>query len=120
LSVNRILFGAGFLLGPEKAAKSWIGPAAATAGGGVMVRAAGARDLALGVGAFAALRGEGDARPWLAAHLFSDATDLVATWAARQELGAARTSYAMFMAGASTAVAAAYLVEHAGPSAPPG
>jgi hypothetical protein len=40
LAANRILFGAGFVLSPEKAAKSWIGPVAASAGGGVMIRAA--------------------------------------------------------------------------------
>ena len=112
LAANRILFGAGFMFSPEKAARSWIGPVAASAGGGVMVRAAGARDVALGAGALAALRGYTDPRPWLAAHLVSDATDVAATWAARRELGPARSLYAITVAGASTAIAAAYLVGH--------
>jgi hypothetical protein len=111
LAVNRILFGAGFLLSPEKTAKSWIGPVAASGGGGVMIRAAGARDLALGAGALVALRRPTDARPWFAAHLVSDAADVLATWAARRELGAARSVYAIFMGGASTAIAAAYLID---------
>src|SRR5829696_7406680 len=113
LAANRSLFGAGFVLSPEKTAKSWIGPVATSGGGGVMVRAAGARDLALGAGAIAALRGRGDARAWFAAHLVSDATDVLATWAARRELGPARTAYAIFMGTATAAIATAYLLEHA-------
>ena len=109
LACNRILFGIGFLAAPQRAAQSWIGSSAKTAGGQVMVRAAGARDLALGAGALAALRSDADARPWFAAHLISDAADLVATLAARTELGSKRTAYALSMAGASTAIAVAYL-----------
>jgi hypothetical protein len=109
LASNRILFGLGFMLVPAKAAQSWIGPVAGRPGGEVMVRAAGARDLALGVGALSALRSGADARPWFAAHLVADATDFAATWAARRALGPARSAYALFMAGASTAIAAAYL-----------
>jgi hypothetical protein len=78
-----------------------------------MVRATGARDVALGVGALAALRGYADARPWLAAHLVSDATDAAATWAARRELGALRTVYAMAMGSVSAAIAAGYLANRA-------
>jgi hypothetical protein len=109
LASNRVLFGLGFVALPTQAAKSWIGPVASRAGSRVMIRAAGARDLALGAGALRALRSDDDARPWLAAHLVSDAADFAATWAARRELGPARSAYALFMAGASTAVAAAYL-----------
>jgi hypothetical protein len=113
LAANRVVFGAAFLVSPGRAAQSWIGPVAGSAGGGVMVRAAGARDLALGAGALAALRGSADARPWLAAHFVADAADAAATWAARRELGAARTAYAMFRGSASAAIAAGYLVDRA-------
>jgi hypothetical protein len=117
LASNRILFGLGFVLVPAKAARSWIGPVASRPGGEVMVRAAGARDLALGVGALSALRSGADARPWFAAHLASDATDFAATWAARRDLGPGRSAYALFMAGASTAIAAAYLARSGSGSA---
>jgi hypothetical protein len=122
LASNRLLFGIGFMAAPGKAAGSWIGPVAGQPGGQVMIRAAGARDFALGLGALAALFSGSDARPWLAAHLASDATDFAATWAARRDLGRARTAYALFMAGASSAVAAAYLARPDSPSveAPPG
>jgi hypothetical protein len=74
------------------------------------VRAAGARDLALGAGALRALRGGEDARPWFGAHALADGADFAATWAARREIGPARSAYALFMAGASTAVALAYVL----------
>jgi len=109
LAANRILFGLGFLAAPERASKSWIGPVAGEAGARVMVRAAGARDLALGTGALVALRsGRGDARAWFLAQAVSDGSDLLATWVARRDLGPARTAYAVLVAGASTAIAAAY------------
>lgn len=55
-------------------------------------------------------QGVGSARRQAArAHLASDATDFAATWAARRDLGRGRSAYALFMAGASTAIAAAYL-----------
>jgi hypothetical protein len=119
LAVNRMLFGAGFTLAPAKAARSWIGPVAGSAGGGVMIRAAGARDIALGAGAIAALRGYGEPRLWFAAHMLSDATDVVATWAARRELGPARSAYATAVGTASTVIAAAYLVDRARSLRPP-
>jgi hypothetical protein len=110
LAANRIAFGVGFLLAPGGAAQSWIGRPARTAGAQVMIRAAGARDLALGVGALRAMLADGDDRGWFAAHLVSDGADVVATWLARDELGRARAAYGLFMAGASTAIAAAYLM----------
>jgi hypothetical protein len=113
LAANRILFGAGFMLSPEKTAKSWVGPVAASAGAGVMIRTAGARDVALGAGTLTALHGYADPRPWFAAHLVSDATDVVATWTARRELGPARSLYAIAVGSASTAVATAYLIGQA-------
>jgi len=109
LAVNRVLFGAGFLVAPERSARSWISIDAATGGGRLMTRATGARDLALGVGALHALRSGADARPWFTAHLVSDATDFLATWAERREFPTVSVAFALTMAGASTAVAAAYL-----------
>jgi hypothetical protein len=78
-----------------------------------MIRAAGARDLALGVGALRAMLADGDDRAWFAGHLVSDAADAVGTWLAREEIGRARTAYGLFMSGASTAIAAAYLARGA-------
>jgi hypothetical protein len=110
LAINRLLFGLGFVLAPERSARSWIGGAAGVSGGRIMVRATGARDLALAVGALAAMRSGTDARPWFGAQVVSDATDLLATWAERDGLSRLSTVYALTVGGASTAVAAAYVL----------
>jgi hypothetical protein len=110
VAAGRIAFGSAFLLAPGVTAKGWIGRPARTPGGQVMTRAMGARDLAIGVGTLAALRGADDTRPWLAAALFSDLADAAATWAERGALGPARTGMTLaiaFSAAASSALALA-------------
>jgi hypothetical protein len=71
-----------------------------------MVRGLGARDFALGIGALHALAAEApSARQWLAAHALADASDLVATVAARADIPTRNLIFASGMAGASTAIA---------------
>jgi hypothetical protein len=107
LSLNRIAFGAGFVVSPSSA-RSWIGPRmAAKPQSHVLTRALGARDIALGLGALIALRkGEGQARSWMLGHLVADATDLAATIAERRHLPQRAFAFASVMAGVSTAMAA--------------
>jgi hypothetical protein len=71
LALNRIVFGTGFLVNPESAGKSWIGPRRARRlEAKLLARTVGARDMALGVGALAALRGGvGSPRAWMLGHL---------------------------------------------------
>jgi hypothetical protein len=109
LAVNRVLFGIAFLAVPGPAAKGWIGKPAGTAGGQVMIRATGARDLALGALALRALRSKEDERPWFAAQAMADGADAMATWLARDRLGGLRTAYALSMAAGSAAIAGAYV-----------
>jgi hypothetical protein len=57
LALNRVLFGIGYLVAPERTGSNWIGKAARDPRTSVFTRALGARDLALGAGALAAQRG---------------------------------------------------------------
>jgi hypothetical protein len=108
LAVNRVAFGVGYLVAPRQVWRGGIGKAADERATTVFTRALGARDLALGLGALAALfGGRPDARAWFAAHALSDSVDFVATVAARRELPASGTAFALSVAGASTAVAVA-------------
>src|SRR4051794_31028011 len=109
LAVNRILFGASFLARPQQARTSWVGRAAKKPGAQVMIRSQGVRDVALGAGALRALA-RGDApelRAWVAGHAACDLADLLATWAARNDLPTRRARMAMAIAGASTLVGGA-------------
>jgi hypothetical protein len=108
LALNRIAFGVGYLVAPERAAGAWVAQAAADRRTQVLVRALGARDLALGVGALRALAAaDGSAQAWFGAHAVADATDLAATLAARDYLPRRNLRFASAIAGVSTAIALA-------------
>lgn len=107
LAANRVLFGIGYLIAPERVGGGWIGHQARSPQTQVFARALGARDLVLGLGALGALRSGAGARSWFAAHAIADGTDLAATIAAREKLPASGYRFATAMAGASTGIAAA-------------
>jgi hypothetical protein len=109
LALNRVAFGMRFLLQPTAAGPSWVGRRRVRgAGTQLFVRALGARDLALGLGALASLRRSdpAEARRWMLAHALSDGADLVATLSARNRLPSRPARIATAVAGASTAIAA--------------
>jgi hypothetical protein len=81
LAAGRVAIGATLFAAPDLVAAPWVGDDAKTTGARVIVRALGARDAALGVGALVAA-GEGDGlRRWLFASSACDAADFVATLA---------------------------------------
>jgi hypothetical protein len=107
LAVNRIAFGIKYLLRPESAGPSWIGRAARLPGVKVMTRSQGVRDIVLGGGALLAIARSDvdDARKWIACHALVDATDLGATWIARDKLPRRGSRIGLTVAGGSTLVA---------------
>src|SRR5215208_2955074 len=99
LAINRIGFGLGYIVAPERTGQGWVGKAAKKGGTTVLTRALGAGAL------WAMSRSPRSARPWFAAHAVADATDLAATLAAKDELPASGFRFATVMAAASTAIA---------------
>jgi hypothetical protein len=79
LALGRAGIGAGLLLAPARINTSWVGADGGRPGARVLGRAVGARDLALGLGAAAALREGKAARPWLLAGMLADLGDLGST-----------------------------------------
>src|SRR5438067_1318388 len=83
VAAGRVALGLTALAWPAVPARPWVGDAADGLAAAVFGRALGARDLALGLGALAALRRQaGDpaaARAWVAAGALSDALDVVAS-----------------------------------------
>jgi hypothetical protein len=75
---------------PEVPARPWVGASADDLAARVFGRALGARDLALGLGALAALQGPGaepgSAAAWVAAGALSDALDVAASVASWRDL----------------------------------
>jgi hypothetical protein len=103
----RIAYGAALIAAPERLARRWLGADAARPPAQVPLRALGMREVLLHAGGLAAAMRGGDVRPWLAASIAGDLTDIAATVAGRDGLpqGAAPTTAAV--AGGSALVSAA-------------
>ena len=92
-------------------ASLWIGPAAKGPPVKLMVRATGARDLALGLGTLNALREGAPAKGWALAGTASDLLDAAATLLAIRHLGLRRALPVIAVATAA-AVAGYVAAEH--------
>jgi hypothetical protein len=90
VAVGRVALGLTALAWPSVPARPWTGAGEDDLTARVLGRALGARDLALGLGALAALRDQaanpGAARGWVAAAAVSDALDVAVSLAAWPEL----------------------------------
>jgi hypothetical protein len=85
-ALGRVVVGLALTVAPARAGASWIGRDAGRPAARVMIRAMGARDLAIGLGAaYTAGQGYG-ARPWQLAGVLADTADLLATLRARDAL----------------------------------
>ncbi|HEX6527388.1 MAG TPA: hypothetical protein VF070_46355 [Streptosporangiaceae bacterium] len=92
VAAGRVALGLTALAWPAVPARPWVGASADDLAAKVFGRALGARDVALGLGALAALEGNGtaarasSARAWVAAGALSDALDVLASVASWQDL----------------------------------
>jgi len=123
VAAGRVALGVTALAWPSVPARPWVGAAADGVAARVFGRALGARDLALGLGALAALQGPaaeaGSARAWVAAGALSDALDVVASLSSWHELPrVTRWLVAASAGGAALAGAAGSLA--LGPATPEG
>jgi hypothetical protein len=83
LAAGRLAIGAALVAKPQsQVGAGWVGEDAQRPTAAVLLRAVGARDMALALGTLAAQRSGGALRPWLLTATLADATDLVATFAA--------------------------------------
>jgi hypothetical protein len=90
VAAGRAALGLVALAWPSVPSRPWVGAGADDVTARVFGRALGARDLALGLGALAALQspaaGAGSARAWVAAGALSDTLDVVASVSSWNEL----------------------------------
>ena len=88
LQGGRAAIGAALVVAPQAVGERWIGAQAATPSGQIALRALGARDLVLGLGAMRAARRReaGAVAAWCLALAACDAVDGVATAAGREEI----------------------------------
>ena len=117
LSVGRIALGGALVVRPESATTMWVGRDGERPGGRVLARALGARDAALGAGTLSALRARQPVLPWVVGGLFCDATDLLATHAARERLPRGAAPLIYLLAGGALVAGLANLADSTPPQA---
>ena len=105
----RVAYGAGLIVAPARLARGWVGPAAEHAPAQVPLRGLGTREVALHAGGLAAALAGRPVRPWLAASIAGDLTDIAATAAGRAELPTRAPLATAAVAGASALLSAAVL-----------
>jgi hypothetical protein len=103
----RVAYGAGLIAAPERLTLRWLGPAAGQAPTQVPLRGLGAREVLLHAGGLAAALGGGRVRPWLAASVAGDLTDIAATVAGRDALPDGAAKATVVVAGASALISVA-------------
>jgi len=118
VAVGRVALGLTALAWPAVPARPWVGAASDDLAAEVFGRALGGRDLALGLGALAALlrpdAGPGSASAWVAAGALSDALDVAASLASWPDLPrVTRWLVAVSAGGAALTGAAAALTSAA-------
>jgi hypothetical protein len=103
---GRAALGVTAIVAPDAVARPWIGDDGGGPGRRVLARALGGRDLALGLGALAAARPEGQLRGWVEAGGLADAGDVAATVLAFRHLPARGRWLVLAAAGGAVAAAA--------------
>lgn len=112
--VARVGYAAVLTAAPARWTERWLGPAVHEAPTQVSLRALGVREGLLHVGALAAAVSGRPVRPWLAASMVGDLSDIAATARARQGLpDGSLTATAIVAGGSALLTAAAAASEHA-------
>jgi hypothetical protein len=97
----RIAYGLGLIAAPSRLGRRWLGPASDTAPTQVPLQALGMREVVLHVGVvWTALKG-GALRPWLAASIAGDLTDVASTVLRRAQLPSGSASATAGVGGGS-------------------
>jgi hypothetical protein len=103
----RIAYGAALIAAPTRLGRRWLGPAAKAAPTQVPLRALGAREIVLHVGAIVAAARGAPLRPWLAGSIVGDLSDLAATLVGRDQLPKGAATATLIVGGTSALVSAA-------------
>ncbi|MGH3991283.1 MAG: hypothetical protein ACRDSN_02330 [Pseudonocardiaceae bacterium] len=109
-AIGRLAFGVGLLASPEKVASGWLGDDARRGPVKIVVRAVGARDIALSAGALATLRNTDALRLWLGGGVLSDLCDVVSTLVTPGSVLPGNARWGTVALGGGSALAGAALI----------
>lgn len=102
--VLRVSYGLALVAAPRRLAVRWLGEAANDVPVQVPLRGLGTREAVLHAGALVALRRRAALRPWLAASIAGDLTDVIATAVGRRRLPAGSPLASLAVGGGSALV----------------
>lgn len=106
LGMGRVGIGLALVLAPGRFGRTWIGAPASTDGGKMALRAAGARDIAIGIGTVRALdAGDPSARQWVTIAGACDLADSAATLLSYRSLPTRKRAISLIVAAGSAAAA---------------
>lgn len=106
-AIGRVAYAVAVVAAPGPAASPWLGKEVESGGTRVAARALVARDAFLAIGLADAARRGGATRPWLAALIASDLSDIAATLVDRKNLPKQAGPGTVVVAGAAAAIGAA-------------
>jgi len=109
-ALARVAFGAGLVAAPDRVAAGWIGADAGREPVKIVIRAVGARDIALSAGLLTSLSENEGAAPWLIFTIASDLCDLTATLLAPAESLPPRARWGTAVMAGGAALAGAGLL----------
>jgi hypothetical protein len=105
IALGRLALGAALVVAPRSAVGSgWIGSEAERPAAGVLLRAVGARDVAIALGTLIALKQGSSLRPWVLGGSIADGADFFATLAAGQAIPPAGRAGVGALAGGALGV----------------
>ena len=102
----RVSYGLALIAAPRRLALRWLGESANDAPVQVPLRGLGTREAVLHAGALVAVRNGAALRPWLAASIAGDLTDVIATAAGRRRLPPGSPLATLAVGGGSALVSA--------------
>jgi hypothetical protein len=103
----RIAYGVALIAAPARLTRRWLGPAVEHDPTRVALRGLGAREVLLHAGGLVATLRGGAVRPWLAASVAGDVSDIAATTAGRSGLPDGAAPATLAVAGASALISVA-------------
>jgi hypothetical protein len=108
--VGRVSYGLALIAAPRRLTLRWLGPDVGAAPTQVALRALGARETVLHAGGLLAATRGGPLRPWLAASVVGDLTDVIATAIDHRRLPHGSTAATLAVGGGAALASVALAV----------
>jgi hypothetical protein len=108
-AIGRVLFGGAALAAPRSTGQLLAGDGGAAPDAQAFLRGMGGREIGLGLGLLVMIRGDRPVRPWLAAAVLADGSDIAGIAGAWRHMAPSKRLLGLATAGGAVATGAALL-----------